>query len=120
MTHSFDIIIAANVVHATRSVSESLSRLNTLLVPGGMLLLLEITRSFGWVDLTFGLTDGWWRYDDGVRDRQPLLEANEWQSALERAGFGESRVVPEPEDGRSPPQAIILMRELPADTRLRR
>jgi 3-oxoacyl-(acyl-carrier-protein) synthase/SAM-dependent methyltransferase len=106
--HSFDIIIAANVVHATRSVPESLSRLNALLVPGGLLVLLEITQSFGWVDLTFGLTDGWWRFDDGVRHRQPLLTAPEWQAALAQAAFDQSEVVPRIGGDQGPPQAVIL------------
>ena len=105
---SFDIVIAANVVHATRSVPESLSRLNTLLTPGGLLLLLEITQSFGWVDLTFGLTDGWWRFDDAVRQGQPLLTGREWRAALTQAAFRQSALVPQLDDDREPGQAVIL------------
>ncbi len=46
---SFDIIIAANVLHATPDLERAIGHLQELLAPGGALVLLEITRiPTGW------------------------------------------------------------------------
>lgn len=84
--HQFDIVIAANVLHATRDLSATLAHIQGLLLPGGVLLLQEGTRADSWVDLTFGLTDGWWRFADH-RQNHPLLAAAEWQHLLLECGF---------------------------------
>ncbi len=52
--HSFDIIIAANVVHATDDVHHTLSNIHQLLNDQGMLLLIEVTHADWEVDLLFG------------------------------------------------------------------
>ena len=59
---SFDVVIAANVIHAHGDVSESLNHIRQLLAAGGKLILLEGTCPTAWLDLTFGLTKGWWRF----------------------------------------------------------
>lgn len=82
----FDVIVAANVVHATRDIAASLRRLRSLLAPGGRLLLLEVVKPQLWLDLTFGLTEGWWAYQDQRQD-SPLLNADQWNQALLGAGF---------------------------------
>ena len=38
----FDLIVAANVIHATADLRQTLGRLRDLLVPGGTLLMLEV------------------------------------------------------------------------------
>ncbi|KAM0338448.1 hypothetical protein ACHAPU_011325 [Fusarium lateritium] len=40
--HSYDIILAANVLHAIRSLSKTLQSTRRLLKPGGFLFLMEI------------------------------------------------------------------------------
>jgi len=57
--HQFDVILAANVLHATRDLRRTLHHVQELLAPGGLMVLLENTRAQRWVDLTFGLTEGW-------------------------------------------------------------
>ena len=84
---SFDIVVAANVLHATRDIFQTLAHTATLLAPGGLLLLLEGTAPQPWLDLTFGMTDGWWRYADALR-QYPLLEVSQWEHVLSGAGFG--------------------------------
>ena len=81
-----DLVIAANVLHATRSLAETLGHVRELLAPGGQLVLLEATQRERWVDLTFGLTDGWWRFADERADH-PLLPAAAWESLLLAHGF---------------------------------
>ncbi len=86
-TGSVDLIVAANVVHATRDVASTLTRLRQLLSPGGMLLMLEVSRPSRWVDLSFGFTEGWWAFDDAFRTDYPLLPSSEWTRVLRAAGF---------------------------------
>ena len=82
----YDLIIAANVFHATKNLQETLAHVRQLLKPGGQLILLESTARRRWVDVTFGLTDGWWRFND-LRQDYPLLSATAWQDLLCTAGF---------------------------------
>ena len=78
---SFDVIIAANALHATRDLRETLGNAASLLAPGGLLILLEGTGRQRWVDLTFGLTEGWWRFDDTtLRPDYALISAEQWKS----------------------------------------
>ncbi len=93
----FDIVIAANVLHATQHLNRTLSNCNDLLADGGALLLLEATAKQRWLDLTFGMTDGWWRFmgNDNHRKEYPLLHINEWKNAFDRAGFESTLVLGE-------------------------
>jgi acyl transferase domain-containing protein/acyl carrier protein len=86
--NSFDVIIAANVLHATRSIGESLDHVAQLLAAGGALLLVEGTQPVPFLDLTFGLTDGWWRFTDReLRPDYPLLTFTRWREQLALAGL---------------------------------
>ena len=90
---SFDIIVAANVVHATQSLRQTLGKLRSLLAPGGMLCLLEVTGFERWIDITFGLTDGWWRFTDfDLRPNYPLLDRSKWVEVLTECGFEAAEV----------------------------
>src|SRR4030095_12051897 len=75
----FDLIIAANVIHATVDLRQSLRNINKLLLPDGQVLLLEVTLRQRWLDLVFGLTEGWWRFQDfDVRPSHPLIAPSTW------------------------------------------
>jgi acyl transferase domain-containing protein/acyl carrier protein len=88
--HTFDFVIAANVVHATASLRKSLSNAARLIRPGGWFVLLEGTRPERWVDLTFGLTEGWWRFEDTeLRPHYPLIDVPQWTRLLRECGFEE-------------------------------
>ncbi|HTR77418.1 MAG TPA: SDR family NAD(P)-dependent oxidoreductase [Gemmatimonadaceae bacterium] len=107
----FDLVLAANVVHATRAVAESIANLKTLLAPGGALVLQEITRRPFWLDMVFGLTDGWWRFADRhLRTEHPLLTPDGWRDVLTRQGFEDPVVLAdEPDDGVAA-QSVIIAR----------
>ena len=87
--HGYDLVIAANVLHATRDLCKTLAHCRELLAPGGELVALEGLRAHGWLDLTFGLLDGWWRFDDRYRGECPLAGESAWREAFADAGFGE-------------------------------
>ena len=85
----FDLVVAANVVHATRDVAATLARVRRLLAPGGRLLLLEAVEQHAWLDLIFGLTDGWWAFADEQRVDGPLLSPDGWRATIGLAGLNE-------------------------------
>ncbi|MTI23367.1 class I SAM-dependent methyltransferase, partial [Fulvivirga kasyanovii] len=90
---SIDLILATNVIHATSSISRSLCHLKQLLKGNGLLVLNELTRVQSFSTLTFGLTDGWWRYEDGYcrEPHSPILRASSWEDQLREAGFRNHR-----------------------------
>ncbi|WP_142794554.1 class I SAM-dependent methyltransferase, partial [Klebsiella pneumoniae] len=50
----YDIIIAANVIHATQHIGDTLTALRTLLRSNGHLLMREITKQARLFDFVFG------------------------------------------------------------------
>jgi NADPH:quinone reductase-like Zn-dependent oxidoreductase/SAM-dependent methyltransferase/NADP-dependent 3-hydroxy acid dehydrogenase YdfG/acyl carrier protein len=95
----FDIVIAANVLHATRDLSQTFANVRRLLTPGGLLICVEITRPQDWIDLSFGLTEGWWRFSDAQwRPEYPLLTTAQWTRFLASNGFDEVAALPEGAD----------------------
>ena len=86
--HYYDIVIASNVVHATESVRATLDNVRRLMTSQGLLLIIEATLPPHWVDLTFGMTDGWWSFSDhDLRPSYPLLSEATWRDFLPTAGF---------------------------------
>jgi 3-oxoacyl-(acyl-carrier-protein) synthase/SAM-dependent methyltransferase/acyl carrier protein len=87
----YDIVLATNVLHATARIDRTLANTRSLLRPGGVLILLEVTRVQRFPTLTFGLMSGWWSFQDTRLPDGPLLSAPMWRRALERAGLGSVR-----------------------------
>lgn len=84
----FDLVIAANVLHATADLSVAMKHVRTLIHPQGQLVVLEGTQPARWLDLTFGLTPGWWRFTDtDRRPEYPLISTDDWADLLSEEGF---------------------------------
>ena len=83
--HSIDLVLAFDVLHVSASLSASLATLKRLLVPNGLLMCIELTRPWVWVELFFGLFAGWWSMDDG----RPhcWLTQSQWEERLTGEGF---------------------------------
>ncbi|MGE0418218.1 MAG: L-histidine N(alpha)-methyltransferase, partial [Acetobacteraceae bacterium] len=92
---SFDLILAANVLHATADLTATLSRTRRLLKPGGRLLLSEATRAQDFGTMVFGLTPGWWRAEDRARriPFSPLATVASWQALMREAGFATAETI---------------------------
>ena len=110
----FDIVIAANVLHATKDLKETVNHVQQLMAPGGVLFLLEGTAPQRWVDLTFGLTEGWWRFEDTyLRPEYALINRHQWKTLLEDAGLIPAAVALDgtgPDDGMMP-QTLVVARK---------
>ena len=84
----FDMVVAANVLHATANLRQSLEHVHRLMAPDGLLVLTEGIRPLRFLDLTFGLTEGWWRFTgDPVRPSYPLIGPTRWEAVLAENGF---------------------------------
>ncbi|KAM3115390.1 amino acid adenylation domain-containing protein [Phormidesmis sp. 146-33] len=92
--HTFDIVIASSVLHATRNISETLHHIRSLLAPGGLLLLLEETQFHPAFDLSMGLQQGFDRFEDThLRQQHPLLSQAQWRQVLTATGFTDCQIL---------------------------
>ncbi|PMB27477.1 polyketide synthase [Fischerella thermalis CCMEE 5198] len=92
--NSFDIVIAANVLHATQDLRQTITHIKQLLSRGGLLVLLEGVQPVWWLDLIFGLTEGWWRFQDyDLRPHHALISSEQWQKLLTQEGFDSANVL---------------------------
>ena len=85
----YDLVIAANVLHATADMGRTLGHVRQLLAPGGVLLLNETASATLFTHVTFGLLDGWWRFTDPQRriPGTPSLSPDSWRAVLAESGF---------------------------------
>lgn len=106
----FDLVVAANVLHATARMARTMRNVRKLLKPGGKLLLIEITTTRGQL-FPFATLPGWWLSEPevelgsaqeygqssglasisgsriGIRTDGPLLAETQWDSVLKDSGF---------------------------------
>ena len=108
--HAYDLVIAANVLHATQYLDQTLAHCRELLAPAGQLVALENQRGRGWMDLIFGQLDGWWRFADQYRSDHALAGPDVWRRALADVGFGEVEIlgVDESESAGLPDRGVIV------------
>jgi acyl transferase domain-containing protein len=88
-TGHYDLIVAANVLHATKDLGQTLDFVRSLLSADGVLVLYEVTNPPSYFDVSIALIEGWQKSADSVRDNGPLLNTREWQSCLLEHGFQE-------------------------------
>lgn len=119
----YDVIIATNVLHATKDLRKTITNANALLAKGGILILLEGSSPVRWVDITFGLIDGWWRFSDyELRPSYPLLSPQKWKKELLSHGFSEVEAITSQEVGSQAgvsggmPQAVIFAKKINKDS----
>lgn len=86
LMHSQHIVLATNCVHATHDLAISTRNIRDLLASDGFLVLLEMTQIVPWVDLVWGLVDGWWLANDGRQ--HALCSVQVWDKTLRASGFG--------------------------------
>jgi SAM-dependent methyltransferase len=98
--HTFDLVIASNVLHATRSLANTVANCRKLLKPGGFLFLAELTSDTLYSPSIVSGLPGWWlgREGDG-RMYSPTLSEEKWDCLLKENGFsGVDHVVSDSEN----------------------
>ena len=114
--HGYDLVVASNVLHATRYLNETLAHCLAVLAPSGQLVALENLRGQGWLDLTFGQLDGWWRFADDYRAHHALATPDIWRRALGDAGFDDIAILGFDEsDPNANPDRGVILAQGPAD-----
>ncbi|KAF6790728.1 polyketide synthase [Colletotrichum sojae] len=84
---SYDLIIACQVLHATKNMEKTMKNVRKLLKPGGKLILVETTKDTLDVQLIFGMLPGWWLAEEPERKGGPNLSLEHWGQVLNRSGF---------------------------------
>ena len=84
---TYDLVVAANVLHATQHLDVTLKNVHTLLKPGGRLVLLEQTGDFARGGFAFGLLPGWWLSLDNYRSWGPTMTPKKWDHVLSINSF---------------------------------
>ncbi|KAH6850662.1 hypothetical protein B0I37DRAFT_428876 [Chaetomium sp. MPI-CAGE-AT-0009] len=80
------LVLASNAIHATHNLVVSASNVRQALRPDGFVMILEMTEVVPFIDLVFGLLEGWWLFDDGRK--HAVVPAEHWERELHAAGFG--------------------------------
>ncbi|CAG8953568.1 hypothetical protein HYFRA_00010026 [Hymenoscyphus fraxineus] len=86
----YDVIIAANVLHATRNMADTMRHVRRLLKPGGYLVMMEMTGDMLRMGFIMGALTGWWfgaQMGDEGRQWSPALLLVQWDDLLQRTGF---------------------------------
>ncbi|EFE42799.1 PKS-like enzyme, putative [Trichophyton verrucosum HKI 0517] len=86
LLQSQHIVIAANCVHATHNLVNSTKQIHRVLRPDGFLMILEMTDTLYWVDVVFGVLEGWWLYNDGRK--HVVAHQSIWEKSMHLAGYG--------------------------------
>ncbi|KAK4098329.1 hypothetical protein N658DRAFT_509667 [Parathielavia hyrcaniae] len=86
--NSYDVVIAANVFHATADLHDTLRNARSLLKPGGYLFLLEMTdKTTIRYCFSLGSLPAWWLGVNDGRPYSPCISPRQWNQALRKAGF---------------------------------
>jgi hybrid polyketide synthase/nonribosomal peptide synthetase ACE1 len=85
--HSYDLVIASNVLHATESLAETMKNCRRLLKPGGYLAMLEITGDHLRPQFIVASLKGWFMGVDDGRVWAPTVSEGRWDAILREAGF---------------------------------
>jgi polyketide synthase PksM len=86
---SYDIVLATNVLHATRNIRNTLRNAKAVLAARGMIVISELSQNSLFAHVTFGLLDGWWLHEDSALRIPgcPGLYPEVWHAVLAQEGF---------------------------------
>lgn len=104
---TFDIVVGVNVIHATKNLFQTMTHVRQLLRPRGIVILSEIVQPGPISDATFGMTEGWWRFEDrDLRPDYPLMDTANWDRLLHATDFDRVRLLRNAKAGTA--QAVIV------------
>lgn len=99
-TNSYDLVVAAMVLHATADLTKTLKHLRTLLRPGGRLVLVEvISPDCSFVNVGCGILESWWVGEEPWRQLSPLATDERWDGLMRETGFSGTDVIMKDHEG---------------------
>ncbi|RYC59250.1 hypothetical protein CHU98_g6953 [Xylaria longipes] len=85
---SYDLVIAASVLHSTSDLRKTLRHLRSLLRPHGHLVLVEpISSESAYINIGFGCVEGWWVGSEPWRQHSPVVTERRWDELMRETGF---------------------------------
>ncbi|KAJ5382317.1 hypothetical protein N7517_000228 [Penicillium concentricum] len=84
----YDLVVACQVLHATKNMQRTMKNVRKLLKPGGRLILVESTQDEVDIQMVFGTLPGWWLSEEPERMLSPTLTVDAWTSLFDKSGFG--------------------------------
>lgn len=109
----YDLIIAKNTLHKTKSLHGSLRNLKKLLRPDGRLIVQDLNPSAKWLNYVFGLQAAWWAGAADGRGQEPYVTADRWHTELASLGYGEVEATVFDADRQQPLTATLVVRGSP-------
>lgn len=80
---AYDLVVAANVLHATKDINSTMRHVRKLLKPGGKLMMYELTQpNILRTGFVAGLMSGWWLGTENFRQWNPSLTSELWEKVL--------------------------------------
>ncbi|KAE8448019.1 hypothetical protein EG329_009942 [Mollisiaceae sp. DMI_Dod_QoI] len=107
--HSYDLVIASNVLHATKVLDQTMTNVRKLLKPGGKLLVLEAIDN-GTIRAGFSFCGvlGWWAGAEDGRTLSPLITPHKWDELLLRNRFSGLDTITSGTDSVYQPVAVFV------------
>ncbi|MDX3229221.1 amino acid adenylation domain-containing protein [Streptomyces sp. ME19-01-6] len=92
---SVDVVVATNVVHATRDLRATLRKIKALLRPGGWIVLNELTTIRPYLSVGGGVMEGWWAFQDSELriHGSPLAAPDSWARLLGEEGYTDLEIL---------------------------
>jgi hybrid polyketide synthase/nonribosomal peptide synthetase ACE1 len=86
--HSYDLVVASLVLHATTDLQRTLTNTCRLLKPGGYLIIQEVANNgVTRVGFLMCALPGWWLGQSDGRKLSPCVSTLEWHRLLLQSGF---------------------------------
>ncbi|KAL4757023.1 uncharacterized protein BDW70DRAFT_171762 [Aspergillus foveolatus] len=105
---TFDLVVASNVLHATKDIGLALRHVRSLLRPGGYLVLLEITdQKPSRMGFIMGGLPGWWQ-GEGRRQWSPTMPPAQWNALLQKTGYSGIDTIASCQDGLPYPFSVSI------------
>lgn len=84
----YDVVVAANVLHATKDLHNTLRNVRRLLKSSGKLILVEMTTPHNIeTGFVWGSLPGWWLGTETFRQESAVIEEDRWDLLLQQSGF---------------------------------
>ncbi|CAM2726330.1 unnamed protein product [Rotaria socialis] len=93
LIEAHDIVFVSNILGGAMDKLQVISDLRSLLTPGGLLLIVELTIAHSYFNLLFGISDSWWR---GNGEKQGVLNVEEWKQLINGVGGFDKNVLTSP------------------------